>query len=122
MKTICLVHHIQTPDYTGKALLPVSEELDFSGEVMVEIHKNRNPGNHRRYFAFLKTSFDMQDHYEDPEVWRKVLQLMAGFFDEVVGDKGNLIYLPRSIEWSKLDELEFRDLFGRGIVTGKRCL
>ena len=101
--------------YEGPVLVPVMDDLAKvpSGEVMVDIHKKRNPGNHKRYFAFVNQSFDMQEHYDDIEVWRKVLQLKAGFFDEVIGDKGNVIYLPRSIEWSKLDEIEFKDLFNR---------
>ena len=114
MKTAMIV---LTPEearnYGGKMLASLCDEIDFTGEVMVDIQKNRNPGNHRRFFAFLKVSFAMQDFYDDKEVWRKVLQLKAGFFDEVVGDKGNVIYLPRSIDWSKLDELEFKDLFNR---------
>lgn len=103
----------QARSYGGKMLAPLCDEIDFTGEVMVDIHKNRSPGNHKRFFAFRNVSFAMQDHYTDEEVWRKVLQLKAGFFDEVVGDKGNTIYLPRSIDWSKLDELEFKDLFNR---------
>ena len=95
-------------------LIPEQDDISqIPKEVMAEIHKNRNPGNHRRYFAFIKQSFDMQDYYDDIEVWRKVLQLKAGFFDEVISDKGKVIYLPRSIAWDKLDEIEFKDLFTR---------
>ena len=99
--------------YKGPVLVPVMDDLDSLpyGECMADIHKNRNPGNHRRFFAFINQAFDMQEHYEEQEVFRKVLQLKAGFFDEVIGDKGNIIYLPRSIAWDKLDETEFKELF-----------
>lgn len=100
--------------YDGYVLTPEQEDISqLPKEMMGELHKKRSPGNHRRYFAFLKQSFDMQDFYDDREVWRKVLQLKAGFYDEVISDKGKVVYLPRSIEWTKLDELEFKDLFNR---------
>jgi len=33
----------------------------------------------------------------------------AGFFDEVVTGKGQVLYWPQSISWSKLDEIEFKE-------------
>lgn len=102
--------------YQGNVLVPIIDELEgFSGEVMVDIHKNRNCGNHRRFFAFINTTFDMQDEFDNKEVWRKYLQMKAGFFDEVVTGKGKVLYWPQSISWDKLDEIEFKDLFNRVI-------
>lgn len=103
--------------YQGIVFVPVMDDAEKIpyGEVMADIHKNRSTGNHRRFFAFIKMSFDMQDHYEEPEIWRKVIQMKAGFFDEVVTEKGEALYLPQSIAWDKLDEIEFKDLFSRVI-------
>lgn len=103
----------QAANYSGVVLAPIDDSLESvpSGEVMVDIHKNRNVKNHRRYFAFVRTSFAMQDHYENEEQWRKVLQLKAGHYDLVVTEKGKNLYLPKSINWDQLDETEFRPLF-----------
>ena len=100
--------------YDGPVLVPESDDIsELPLTMMAELHKNRSPGNHRRYFAFCKVSFDMQEHYDDIEVWRKVLQLKAGFYDEVISEKGKVVFLPKSIAWDKLDEIEFKDLFNR---------
>lgn len=79
--------------------------------IMVDYKKKRNAGNHRRYFAFIKASFDMQDEYDCPSIWRKYIQMKAGFFDEVVTAKGVVMYWPQSISWEDLDENEFKKLF-----------
>jgi hypothetical protein len=82
----------------------------------MEYRAARNPANHRRWFAFVSTTFDMQDQYEDKEIWRKVLQMLAGHFDEVVDQRGQTHYWPRSISFKELDdELVFRDLFRRAV-------
>lgn len=117
MKTVlhkCKLSDI--PDYAGPVLLPVDSDLEDIpyGQVMVELKKSRNPGNHRRFFAFVKNSFDMQDEFDSIEVWRKYITMKAGFFDEVVTEKG-VMYWPQSIAWEKMDEIEFRDMFNKVI-------
>ncbi len=101
------------PGYTGPILLPMDSDLSGipDGEIMADLRKNRNVKNHRRFFAFINMSFDMQDQYETMDIWRRVLQMKAGHFDEVITEKGKLLYLPKSIAWDELDEIEFRPLF-----------
>ena len=104
----------QARNYQGVVFAPVMDDMESVpfGEVMVEIKKNRNPLNHKRFFAFIKQSFDMQDEFEDIEVWRKYICMKAGFFDEIVTKKG-VQYWPQSISWDKLDEIEFKEMFKR---------
>lgn len=114
MKTVLLkLTPEQAKGYHGPVFAPVDDDCEGIpyGEVMADIKKNRNPGNHRRFFAFMRQAFAMQEFYDEPEVFRKVLQLKAGFFDEVITDKGKPVYLPRSIAWDELDEIEFKELF-----------
>lgn len=74
----------------------------------------RNPGNHRRWFKFVEVSFDMQDTYQDKEIWRKVLAMLGGHFDQVMDKNGNMQFWPRSISYKELDD-EF--LFARMFKT-----
>ena len=99
--------------YQGVVFLPRDDDCSSVpyGDVIADFNKKRNVKNHRRYFAFINTSFEMQDHYDNVKQWRIVLQLKAGHFDLVVTEKGKNLYLPRSINWDELDELEFRPLF-----------
>ena len=52
-------------------------------EVLLEHKRGRSAGNHRRFFAFVSTTFDWQDVYDEIEIWRKVLEIAAGHFDAV---------------------------------------
>ena len=120
MKTIlqkCNISDLVKSGYTGYVLLPVMDDLEDlpSGECVADIKKNRNPGNHRRFFAFIKQTFAMQDDFDSIEVWRKYITMKAGFFDEVVTAEGKVLYWPQSISWDKLDETEFRQLFDKVI-------
>lgn len=91
-----------------------TEALKGSGElILVDYKKRRNPGNHRRYFAFIKTTFDMQEDLDNQDTWRKYLQMRAGHYDAVVTPNGKTLYWPRSIEWAALDEAEFDRLFNQ---------
>lgn len=81
-------------------------------EFIFDYKKSRNPKNHRRYFAFIKNAFDMQDQYDSQEIFRKYLEMLSGHFDTVISARtGEAMYWPRSIGWDALDETEFRKLF-----------
>lgn len=115
MKLILIKTSKLPPGYTGPILLPMDDDLSGipDGEIMADLRKNRNVKNHRRFFAFIKMSFDMQDTFDSMEVWRKYITMKAGFFDEVINAEGKVMYWPRSISWDELDEIEFKDLFNQ---------
>lgn len=116
MKTVLLKTRYEDipKGYSGAVFLSVMNDCDKvpMGEVMADIKANRNPGNHKRFFAFVNQSFDMQDEFDEKDIWRKYITMKAGFFDEVVTAKG-VQYWPRSISWDELDEIEFKDLFSK---------
>ena len=104
--------------YDGVVFLPVEDDCNDvpDGDLMADFNKKRNVGNHRRFFAFINTSFDMQDEFDSKEVWRKYITMKAGFFDEVITGEGKVLYWPQSISWDSLDEIAFKDMFSK--VTG----
>jgi len=103
----------------------------------------RNYDNHKRFFKLRDETFDIQDQFEDPEVWRKQLLIMGGHFELAIVPKPewwewtrkyllkwlgghfktNVIdklddalgvqLQPKSISYEAMDELEFRELFKR---------
>jgi len=94
------------PDEESKELLRA-----FSGSVMVDIKKCRNPGNHRRYFAFINKAFDNQDHFPNVNGFRKWLQMRAGLYYTVEAPNGHIMFIPESICWEDMDEIEFKKAF-----------
>ena len=105
----------------GNTLVPACQDamkilaqVGERNESIIEYKKGRSSGNHRRFFAFRNLTFDMQDQFDDIEVWRKYLEMCAGHFDQVISPKsGQEMFIARSIDWDELDEVEFKKLFGR---------
>ena len=107
---------VSIPGYDIPMYAPMDKDSEsaLSGvpEFIFDYKKSRSAGNHRRYFAFVKQAFDMQDSFDSPEIFRRYIELQAGHFDTVVSPKtGETAYWPKSISWDKLDEVEFKKLF-----------
>jgi hypothetical protein len=84
-------------------------------EVEARIYKPVNPKFRRKYFALLKTAFDMADFRinDQPgniEQFRHHVTVGAGYCDFFkYGDK--LVAVPRSIKWARMDDAEFGNLY-----------
>lgn len=84
--------------------------------MVVEYKIKRNLKNHKRWFAFVNHTFEMQDSYDDKETWRGCLQIAGGHCKTVVDKKGNTHIWPMSIAWSVFDdEDEFKSMFKRAL-------
>jgi len=106
---------------TGEDGLKLITSMNNGELCKVEFIRKRNYENHKRFFKFIEVAFDNQDFYDNPEHLRKALQMIAGHFDTlVIQDKaGNVTtqYIPKSIEFEKLEEPEFQELFKRCITA-----
>lgn len=79
---------------------------------MVEIrtHKARSGPFHRRHMLIETRLFESQEKFKQFEQFRNWLKVGAGFCDWVVGPKGGVIPIPRSIKFSTLEEDEMRQV------------
>ena len=78
---------------------------------------------HRRHFAMLAALFDAQEQFDDPEQFRKWLEVGAGFADFVPGPKGRMVAMPKSIAYHKLDQAEFEEIHNKvfAFVRSEHC-
>ncbi len=106
---------------TLKGLIPASRnEFDKLQEAKlklgefyeVEIKKKRNVKFHRKFFALLNICFENQDHFLTIDELRHYLTMKAGFYTVVKTPDGEF-YSPKSISFSKMDEVEFSDLYDK---------
>jgi len=82
------------------------------GEVCeVDIRKARNWKNHKRFFAMVKLVFENQDKYQIMDELLTELKLIAGHYKIHVTNKGEPVYIPKSISFEKMDEVEFQTFF-----------
>lgn len=77
-----------------------------AGEV-VKAKASRNFLFHKKAFALLNLGFEQQDKYTNFEIYRKVMTIRAGFYDEVINAMGNVNYLPHSLSFDEMSAEKF---------------
>jgi hypothetical protein len=110
MKT-SMIKHGGTLVADNAEALELMSKIGEGTPVMVEIKLRRNVKNHRRFFAFLRTVFDMQDHFTEREAFRYWLIMKAGWFVTIEAPNGHIIFQPKSIDFSRMEEPEFQQVF-----------
>ena len=98
-------------DYEEKKRLKI-------GEVQTcEIKTIRNIDLHRKYFALINCAWELQsdarkDKFKTVELFRKSLQLAAGYSELVYSHSlKDFIEMPKSISFEKLDNIAFEQLY-----------
>lgn len=73
---------------------------------MVEIktHQQRLGWFHRKHMALESAVFESQDRFENFKGFRDWLKVGAGFCDWYPGPKGGVFPVPRSIQYSQLEQ------------------
>ena len=103
-------------------LIPSSEKsikifnkVNIGSEILVDYKAKRNTQFHKKGFALLNLVFQNQDRYINLEDLRTEFKLKAGLYSTHITTKGKLIYIPKSMSFSELDENEFEELYSKFI-------
>jgi len=96
----------------NETALEIYDQMSPMQEIDCDYSFPRSPGNHRRFFAFLKTAFDSQEFFKNIHHFRKWLIGKAGHYTIIKTPKGGIIFDADSIAFDKMDEPEFREVFG----------
>jgi len=106
----------------GGVLLPSDDEcieamnkIKNGTEIMIEYKQKRNVKFHRKAFALLNLVLKNQDRYSNINDLLVEFKLKSGHYEEHITTKGKIIYLPKSIAFSEMDELEFNELYSKFI-------
>lgn len=84
----------------------------------VQTHgKPRNGGNHRRFFAMVRFIAENHPLFTTEEDVLVELKLRAGHYREHITSDGEIVYIPKSIDYETLDEVEFREFFDKAITA-----
>ncbi len=93
-------------DYEKAKKIKAGEEYQY------EYKKPRNYQFHKKFFALFELVYQNQDEYENKEHLRSYLTMKSGYVDEV-RTKDGVMYLPKSISFSAMEEDVFSELFDR---------
>lgn len=98
-------HPFADSDYeTAKRIKPMVETC-------FKITHIRSPLFHRKYFALINLAFENQHHYSDIYVFRKTMEMRAGYYIPVKSERGNEFSIPKSISYNELDQTDFEKLY-----------
>jgi len=99
--------------------LPVDEEKlsrwKFGDILACEVRKPRNAKFHRKFYALMNVVFDNQDKYDKFKDFIREIKLKTGVYDEHITTKGEIVYIPGSIAFHNMDDMEFEKFYSDAI-------
>lgn len=91
------------------------------GEYIVDAKKERNPQFHKLAFALINDMFRNQERFENFEDFRRELKILTGHYDEYIRPDGKVVYVPKSWEFARCDDVEFHEIFNKLLsIAAKR--
>jgi len=91
--------------------MKIGEEVDIPPP-----KKTRNLQHHKKYFVLVKLLFENQDKYDNIKHFRAVFTMRCGYYEEIKTDKG-VVYLPTSINFSKMDQTAFDEFYDKAVTV-----
>lgn len=73
----------------------------------VDAKKPRNGRHHRLGFSMLQWVYENQDRYDVFEDFLVEMKLRTGHYQEHLTCKGKVIYVPKSLAFANMDEIEW---------------
>lgn len=77
-------------------------------EVLIDWRKPRHPENHRHFFAVLNKACENLPGYPDVESLLDALKIACNHVRPVMKADGEMIFLPKSINFASMGEEEFK--------------
>jgi len=102
--------HLTPVDATGEDAL---RKLKFGDVVTVEVKKPRNGKHHRLYWALVSMVWENQERYATAEELHEALKVSAGICTQVELPSGQVVKIPGSIAFDKMDQTEFGQFYDR---------
>lgn len=113
----------------GNALVPADflaeewlHEIPEGKEVLIDWRKPRHPENHRHFFAILNLACEHLPDYPDVDSLLDALKIAVGHTRSVMKADGEVIFLPKSINFAALGEDAFKRFKNRALYVLTRIL
>jgi hypothetical protein len=100
-----------TPAYDSD--LEIAKKIKVNSFYEFDFKKPRNYLFHKKFFALINLSYHNQDTYNNIDDMREDLIIDAGFYRTTENKRGETVKKALSVSFSKMDEIEFNDLYSR---------
>ena len=77
--------------------------------------KTRNPKFHRKCFSLMNLGFSNQDKFQSFEVYRKVIIIRSGYFDEAPTKDGEVYYIAKSLSFDSMKAEDFDKFYNAAL-------
>lgn len=85
----------------------IVSELEVGETLSFEYRLPRSPQHHKFFFARMQALLDRQEAFADLDHLLIFLKVGAGFVEFMPGPGGQLVAIPKSIAWERLEEQDF---------------
>lgn len=102
--------------------LEIARKYKLNEVYRADVVKPRSYAHHKLIMALLNLTFANQELYTNFEMFRKAVAVAAGHVDELVTVDGEIIKLPKSLNYDTLDEVEFTTVSGAMMTVCCRLL
>jgi len=106
------------------ALIPCDEDtvtafnkLSIGDEIYAEFKPRRNYKFHKKLFSMLNLILNNQEHYKSVDNILTECKFKAGYFETQVNHQGEQRLVPKSIDFSTMDNEEFSEFYSSCIDT-----
>tara|TARA_R100000900_G_scaffold116787_3_gene91748 strand:- start:967 stop:1386 length:420 start_codon:yes stop_codon:yes gene_type:complete len=106
----------------GLSLVPSDEasqqalsRLKADGYVVAHISQPRNLKHHRLFYALMRKVFENQERFKTIDEMIIAIKVGIKHCDQYPLKNGNVCYIPKSISFEKMEQLEFNEFFDRAI-------
>ena len=91
-------------------------------EVLIDWRKPRHASNHRFFFAILKLACDQLENYPDIDSLLDAVKIGCNHVRPVMKANGDMIFLPKSINFASMDEESFKRFKNRALYVLSQIL
>jgi mannose/fructose/N-acetylgalactosamine-specific phosphotransferase system component IIB len=98
-----------------------AKKIKKGESVKISVTRPRNYEFHKKFFALVRLVHHNQDIIEEEDDLRLYMIMKAGYVKKIE-TKDGLMYLPKSISFAKMDEIEFQDLYNKVIDVAIKIL
>ena len=112
-------NYLSPADFVAEEWL---QSIPEGKEILIDWRKPRHPENHRHFFAILRLASDQLENYPDTDSLLDALKIACNHVRPVMKADGNMIFLPKSINFASLGEEEFKRFKNRALYVLSQIL
>lgn len=91
------------------------------GEVLrVKYTRPRNGDHHRKFFALLQVVLENQEHFVNIDQILIDFKIRTGHVDVFIRQNGEVVYVPKSISFARMDQAGFEKFYQSVLDTAVR--